>query len=285
MKNDLDIERFVPELQMLSRRPDPIIYIVGPRGSGKTSVAKSLVYVMRKVNDAVVMSATEAGNRTWGENFPSSYIYEEFKPHVIESIVQNKKLMCLRNKRDPARYKMTSTLIIAEDLMFNASEFTNDKSIKFIAMNGRHYKIPMLVTVQYQMDLSRQMRSQVDYLFVMADNDMGNRKRLWENWFGIIPTFEAFNELMMKLTENFGCMVLDNTKKTSYRIEDCIYWFKAIPRGNFKVGSRDYWAYHYKNKKSDEEIEQQYEKENKERKNSKTTTVGRKTVTRIKKVY
>lgn len=55
-----------------------------------------------------------------------------------------------------------------------------------------------------------------------------------------------FNQVMTACTENYECLVLDNTSKSN-KIEDCVFWYKAKIRKNFKVGSQAIWAYHRKN--------------------------------------
>lgn len=50
---------------------------------------------------------------------------------------------------------------------------------------------------------------------------------------------------MDSCTENYECLVLDNTSKSN-RIEDCVFWYKAKIRKNFKVGAPQYWQTHKK---------------------------------------
>jgi hypothetical protein len=46
-------------------------------------------------------------------------------------------------------------------------------------------------------------------------------------------------------TENYECLVLDNTVKSN-RIQDCVFWYKATLRKNFRVGGPELWAAHRK---------------------------------------
>ena len=46
-------------------------------------------------------------------------------------------------------------------------------------------------------------------------------------------------------TENYECLVLDNTVKSN-KIQDCVFWYKASIRKNFKVGSPEIWRIHKK---------------------------------------
>ena len=55
-----------------------------------------------------------------------------------------------------------------------------------------------------------------------------------------------FCQVLDNCTEDYECMVLDNTK-TSNQIEDCVYWYKAPLRKNFRIGSPKLWEYHQRN--------------------------------------
>ena len=48
---------------------------------------------------------------------------------------------------------------------------------------------------------------------------------------------------MDSCTENYECLVLDNTSKSN-KISDCVFWYKAPIRKNFRVGSPMFWQYH-----------------------------------------
>jgi hypothetical protein len=100
--------------------------------------------------------------------------------------------------------------------------------------------------MQYCMDLSPDLRANVDYVFILRENVIQNREKLYKSFFGIFPTFEMFNQVMTSCTENYECLVLDNTSKSN-KIQDCVFWYKAKPRENFKIGSPQIWNFHKNN--------------------------------------
>jgi hypothetical protein len=113
-------------------------------------------------------------------------------------------------------------------------------------MNGRHWKIFFMLTMQYCMDLTPDLRANVDYVFILRENVIQNREKLYKSFFGIFPSFEMFNQVMNTCTENYECLVLDNTSKSN-KIQDCVFWYKAKMRQNFKIGSPTIWNFHKKN--------------------------------------
>jgi len=72
-----------------------------------------------------------------------------------------------------------------------------------------------------------------------------------------------FCKVMDACTENYECLVLDNTVKSN-RIQDCVFWYKATVRKNFKVGSPQLWGMHKKmyNSKHADQKEQDAKKAN-----------------------
>ena len=96
------------------------------------------------------------------------------------------------------------------------------------------------------MDLTPDLRANVDYVFILRENVIQNREKLYKAFFGIFPTFDMFNQVMTACTENYECLVLDNTSKSN-KIEDCVFWYKAKCHSNFRIGSPSMWRFHQKN--------------------------------------
>ena len=109
-------------------------------------------------------------------------------------------------------------------------------------MNGRHLKVTFINAMQYVMDMGPDLRSQVDYVFALRENIISNLTKLWKFFFGIFNDFNDFQKTFKALTEDNGCIVIDNTVKSN-QIQDSIFWYKAsvnIPR--FKLGRSRYWT-------------------------------------------
>ena len=143
------------------------------------------------------------------------------------------------------------------------SKFLKDTCIRQCFMNGRHWKIFFMLTMQYVMDLPPALRANVDYVFILRENIIQNREKLYKSFFGIFPSFDMFCKVMDACTENYECLVLDNTVKSN-KIQDCVFWYKATVRKNFKVGSPQLWGMHKKmyNSKHADQKEQDAKKAN-----------------------
>jgi hypothetical protein len=94
---------------------------------------------------------------------------------------------------------------------------------------------------------------------------------LYKHFFGIFPTFDSFNEVMNQCTENYECLVLDNTSKSN-KIEDVVFWYKAKIGRKFKMGSPALWDHHRRNYNKHHDSAQLIEPKNL-KKNSKNPLV------------
>ena len=134
--------------------------------------------------------------------------------------------------------------MLLDDCMYD-SKFLKDTCIRQCFMNGRHYNIFFMLTMQYVMDLPPALRANVDYVFILRENIIQNREKLYKSFFGIFPSFDMFSKVMDACTENYECLVLDNTVKSN-KITDCVFWYKATVRKGFRVGSPNLWKLHKK---------------------------------------
>ena len=94
--------------------------------------------------------------------------------------------------------------------------------------------------MQYPLGIPPVLRSNVDYVFILREPNIRNRHIIYEQYAGIFPNFEVFNEVLNQCTEDYECLVIDN-KTQSNKIEDQVFWWKADPNVNFRMCSKDLW--------------------------------------------
>jgi hypothetical protein len=83
-------------------------------------------------------------------------------------------------------------------------------------------------------------RTNIDYVFILRENIVANRKRIYDNYAGMFPTFEVFCQVMDQCTENYECLVINNTTKSN-KLEDNVFWYKAPTHPSFKICSQSFW--------------------------------------------
>ena len=240
---NVQLKKFNPA----SMGDDKVCVFIGKRGTGKSTLVTDILYHKKHLPAGVVMSATEEGNHWYQQFIPDLFIYGEYDKDIIERVIDRQRKM-VNLKPPPGKTELTSrdigAFILMDDCMYDR-KFLKDSCIRQCFMNGRHWKIFFMLTMQYCMDLSPDLRANVDYVFIARENVIQNREKLYKSFFGIFPNFDMFNQVMTACTENYEVLVLDNTSKSN-RIEDCVFWYKAKIHTNFRVGSSQFWNLHQK---------------------------------------
>ena len=203
---NIQIKKFDPT----SIDPCRICVFVGRRGTGKSQLVTDILYHQRKIPMGVVMSGTEESNEHYQSYVPDSFIYGKYEPEIIDKIIKHQGKVIGKLKgpaKDDFKNPSNSVFMLLDDCMYD-NKWTRHEIMRCVFMNGRHYRILFLLTLQYCMDLPPSLRGQIDYLFILRENIIQNRKKLYDHFFGIFPTFDSFNEVLNQCTENYECLVL-----------------------------------------------------------------------------
>jgi hypothetical protein len=222
---------------------DKVVVAFGCRGTGKSFLIRDLLYHHQDIPTGTCISATECANRFYGNMVPQAFIHSQYTPELLKKVVMHQKTV-MKQMRKEQRKKGHSnidprTFIIMDDCLYDNS-WTKDTNIREIFMNGRHTKMFFILTSQYPLGIPPVLRTNIDFAFILRENNIGNRKRLYENFAGMFPTLDFFNQVMDACTENYECLVIDNTSKSN-KLEDCVFWYKAEDRPGFRLGSSKYW--------------------------------------------
>lgn len=235
---------------------DSVVVFIGKRRTGKSFLVRDLLYHHRDIPIGTLISATEPANQFYSRMIPSLFIHDEYTPGIVDNVVKRQKLIIKKINKIKAstghcRIDPRAFLIL-DDCLFNNS-WVRDKNIISIFLNGRHYKMLFLITMQYALGIPPSLRTNLDYVFILRENNMSNRRRIYENYAGMIPSWDMFNQIMDQCTENYECLVL-KVNAQSNKLEDQIFWYKAEKHDEFKIGAREFWAIHDEQcNKSDEE--------------------------------
>lgn len=233
----------------------PVIVLIGRRDTGKSFLVRDLLYYHQNIPIGTVISGTEAGNGFYSKHVPKLFIHDEYSSVIVENILKRQKAIIKQITKEKAMYKKTSindprTFCILDDCLYDSS-WTKDKMMRLLFMNGRHWKIMLVITMQYPLGIPPNLRTNIDYVFILREPYIANRKRIWENYAGMFPNFESFAQVMDQCTENYECLVIDNNSKSN-KLQDQIFWYKADSHGDFKLGSKEFWEAS-KNLDSDDE--------------------------------
>ena len=259
---NLELAKF--EMKAISFRPDenkgPVIVLIGRRDTGKSFLVQDLMYHHQDIPIGTVISGTEAGNGFFAAHVPKLFIHDAYNTAIIENILKRQKAVLKQVKKEQEAYKKSSidprTFVVLDDCLYD-NKWTKDVMMRLLFMNGRHWKVMLVITMQYPLGIPPNLRTNIDYVFILREPYIANRKRIYDNYAGMFPTFESFCQVMDQCTENYECLVINNNAKSN-KLQDQIFWYKAQQHGPFKLGSKEFWEIS-KNLGSDDEDDKSYD--------------------------
>ena len=257
----LELKKF--DMKSISFKPNenkgPVVVLIGKRDTGKSFLVRDLLFYQQEIPIGTVIAGTEEGNGFYGKMVPKLFVHNEYNTAIIENILKRQRTVLKQIKKEMETYKRSTidprAFVILDDCLYDAT-WTRDKMMRLLFMNGRHWKVMLVITMQYPLGIPPTLRTNIDYVFILRENYIANRKRIYENYAGMFPTFEAFCQVMDQCTENYECLVINNNSKSN-KLHDQVFWYKADSHGDFRLGSKEFWELSKGMK--DEDEEEQYD--------------------------
>jgi len=229
------------KFDMKSIKSDKVVVFIGKRETGKSFLVKDLLWHHRDMPVGTVISGTEGANQFYSKTVPPIFIHDEYTPEIINNFVKRQKKLVQRQVKGDPEYQDIDprAFLILDDCLYDNS-WVKDKNIRALFMNGRHYKAFFIITMQYALGIPPNLRTNVDYVFVLREPYHSNRKKLFEQYCGMFPSYDFFCNVMDQCTENYECLVINNNAKSN-KLEDQVFWYKAEPHEDFRLGADILW--------------------------------------------
>lgn len=239
------------KFDMKRLRFDSVVVLIGKRNTGKSFLVRDILYHHRDIPLGTIISPSEEANQFFTPLAPHFFIHEEYSDGLVDRVVKRQKKALKSWQKDKSLDPRA--FVVFDDCMYDNS-WKSDKNVRLLFMNGRHYKMLFLITMQFPLGITPNLRTNVDFVFILRENIHSNRKRIFEHWAGMFPDFKTFCSVLEQCTENYECLVIDNTSKSN-KIEDMVYWYKASSHENFRLGSPVFWkmAKQYPKKRGNDE--------------------------------
>lgn len=239
---NIDLKKF--DMSMI--KDDETVVFIGARNTGKSFLVKDLLYHHKHIPVGTCISPTEEANKCFSDIIPPIFIHSEYTPELIEKVLARQKDIVTKIQTGGSEMKSIDpkAFLLMDDCLYDRS-WVKDKSIREIFMNGRHWKLLFLLTMQYPLGVTPNLRSNIDWVFILRNNIMRDRKTLYEHYAGMFPTFEIFCETLSACTENYECLVIHKSSRSN-SLDEQVYWYKAEPHNNYRIGYDVFWQHNNK---------------------------------------
>ena len=241
----LELKKF--DMKSISFKPNeskgPVVVLIGRRDTGKSFLVRDLLHYQQDIPIGTVISGTEEGNGFYSKMVPKLFIHNEYNTAIIENILKRQRSVLKQIKKEMETFKKSTidarAFVILDDCLYD-NTWSRDKMMRLLFMNGRHWKFMLIITMQYPLGIPPALRTNIDYVFILREPYIANRRRIFDNYAGMFPTFESFCQVMDQCTENYECLVINNNVKSN-KLQDQVFWYKADSHNDFKLGSKEFW--------------------------------------------
>lgn len=227
---EIKIKRFDPR----KMKPHSVCLFLGKRNTGKSFLIKDILSYFRRLYPAGnVISGTDHLNHFYEKFIPFMLIYRAYQASILD------KLFKRQEKALREGWKAPGAFLIMDDCLSDKS-WQHDPLLRRVFFEGRHSHLFLGLALQGSLNMLPELRMQVDYVFILRNNILVERRKLHNNYCGMMD-WDTFESVMSACTENYGCIVIDNTTQSN-KLEDQVFYYRAEPHDGLKLCHENFWT-------------------------------------------
>jgi hypothetical protein len=186
-----------------------VCYILGKRNSGKTTLLSKMLIndtlLCNKFDEIYIISPT----------FKYQKLLHKYEfTHIINEYDNEYLLNLMKDFENIESEEKITRLFIFDDCLAEEDFKSNDtgrNAINYMALNGRHLGISLVVLSQKYKGLSTDFRKQIDYLIVFKIYNNDEKKAIYTEYGR--QNYKEFTELLNNsFTDKYDFIVFDNIK-------------------------------------------------------------------------
>jgi hypothetical protein len=203
------------KFDMTTIKHDSVVALIGMCNTGKSFLVKDLLKHRPNLPAGTIISGANDVRQEY--SIPNMVVHEEYSPLIISDVLTRQKRMADHR-----------TVLVLDDCIYD-NEWEHDTNIHDLFINRRHNNTLFILTMLYGMCIPPSLSKNIDYVFILRENIVSNRRRLYDYYAGVFPDFNSFCQAMNQYAaEEYVALVINNTS-TSTNLEDKVFWYKADP--------------------------------------------------------
>ena len=174
----------------IDSRKSPMIVVIGKKDTGKSFLVRDILANTQSYFPVgTVISATELMNEFFQHMVPSKLIHDKYKPEIVQNAIKRQyNIKSARNNDKKSRGGNSNidprAFLILDDCLYD-NTWIQQESTRYIFMNGRHIDMMTIITMQYPLGITPNLRTNVDFIFILRETITKNRRIIYENYSGM----------------------------------------------------------------------------------------------------
>lgn len=199
----------------------PKILIIGRKNTGKSILCKNLIE-QQHYDEGTLVTCKKIINPDVLCNMPifkdSTKKCDELSDTIKEHLEKAKK--SIENKENK------SFVFVIDDAVASRSTIFTDQAFLELIYSGKHFNTTVIWTMQFPLGITPELRVGFDYVFLMEEDFTDNKKRLYDHYCGMFPSYASFKHVFDFITKDFTAFVILNSSGCS-TFCDKVQWYKA----------------------------------------------------------
>lgn len=180
------------------------ILIIGRRCTGKTTLISKILNFNKNINPALIVSPADSFERHYEKNFMDyeNIIHHQYNSYLITNFIQSRVNNIISDISD-----LSVSYTVLDNCLLNT--VNDDHSLNDLLINGYFYKTINILSINNPYSNAADFRTKMDYVFILKDTHLLSSKKIYEDYFKYIITFEEYNNFISKYTQDYRCLVID----------------------------------------------------------------------------
>jgi hypothetical protein len=189
--------------------------IIGKRNTGKTTLIKDLISkTCADIPHGTIITPTD--KLLYEGVVPAEQLHESYSADTVLEVLKRQTNIEIEDRR---------AYFVLDNCMYDTS-WTKDPMLLSLVLFTQSYHLTVFLSMAYALAMQPTMRDNIDYVFIFREPIEQNRKRLYEFYGGMFPSYDVFCAVLDAYTIDHTCLVIDNTTQST-RLKDRVFYYKA----------------------------------------------------------
>jgi hypothetical protein len=217
------------------------ILMIAKRNSGKSWICRSIICYFSDIPAISVIAPTEKLEPFYSKFVPDLYVHYIFQPRYLSRLFERQEKMIEKAEKYKKLGKFVDKrcLLVMDDCLASKKIWESCQQVTDLMFNGRHFHIMYMLTIQKILGINPDLRSQMDFIFILKCEFVSDYKKIYEHYAGMFPTLDVFKKVFKEITKSYGAMVLINKGMTD-KLSEKVMWYRAKKEPDEFVGCQQY---------------------------------------------
>lgn len=176
----------------------PTMLFLGKRRTGKTYKMRDILYHLKDDYPMGIVITETRFNGFWQKYMPPAYIWDDYDADRLRAVLERqKKLKHMKmTGKLPRSYNMKIFIVFDDVMGLNEDVLRYDPVFRTIFVEGRHFEITLLIALQDAFGMPPKDRNNIDFCFVMKQQQERNFEAIRENYLSWLKPKELANQLI-----------------------------------------------------------------------------------------